>query len=206
MAGAALGATAQVSGAIRQDVSPPLRDLVDATRQAPVAQGPDREVRNRFEEGRLPRVRARRSRVIRSSMSRTPPVETSALTPAPSLSFEGTTDDDNAAVVGFRSVPPDTNGDVGLTHYAQMNNVASRSSTSDRGVGARAGGGQLLWAGFGGICQTNNDGDPIVLYDDVADRWVISQFANPTRDDGHQCVAVSTHRTRPARITATTSW
>ena len=34
-----------------------------------------------------------------------------------------------------------------------------------------------LWSGFGGGCQTNNDGDPVVLYDPIADRWVISQFS-----------------------------
>ena len=34
-----------------------------------------------------------------------------------------------------------------------------------------------LWDGFGGDCETMNDGDPIVLYDDMADRWMISQFA-----------------------------
>jgi hypothetical protein len=47
-----------------------------------------------------------------------------------------------------------------------------------------------LWAGFGGKCETDNDGDPTVLYDDAADRWVISQFA--IGGDGYQCVAVST--------------
>ncbi len=47
-----------------------------------------------------------------------------------------------------------------------------------------------LWAGFGGNCQTNNDGDPVVLYDKTANRWFIQQFValNP----GDICVAVST--------------
>ena len=50
--------------------------------------------------------------------------------------------------------------------------------------------GNTLWSGFGGGCQTRNDGDPIVLYDPMADRWVISQFtaASPYGE----CVAVST--------------
>ena len=34
-----------------------------------------------------------------------------------------------------------------------------------------------LWSGFGGLCQTDNDGDPTVVYDRLADRFVISQFA-----------------------------
>ena len=31
--------------------------------------------------------------------------------------------------------------------------------------------------GFGGVCETHNDGDPVVLYDQLANRWLISQFA-----------------------------
>jgi hypothetical protein len=48
-----------------------------------------------------------------------------------------------------------------------------------------------LWAGFGGVCETTGDGDPVVLYDQLANRWVVTQFAGspiPT----HECVAVST--------------
>ena len=36
-----------------------------------------------------------------------------------------------------------------------------------------------LWTGFGGPCETRNDGDPIVRYDHLADRWVMSQLAIP---------------------------
>ena len=51
-----------------------------------------------------------------------------------------------------------------------------------------------LWSGFGGKCQTTNDGDGIVKYDRMADRWVITQFANVASTTGPylQCVAVST--------------
>src|SRR5205814_2083119 len=48
-----------------------------------------------------------------------------------------------------------------------------------------------LWSGFGGVCQNNGDGDPVVLYDQIANRWIISQFAGvsvPT----DECIAVST--------------
>jgi len=194
VAGPALGATATVVGVARQDVSPPLRDLVEAARQAPVAAGPDREVPNRFEEGRPPRVKGpelERDPLLDASNAA---VQTSALTPAPSLSFEGTTDDDNAAVLGFRVVPPDTNGAVGLDHYVQENNLVLE--IFDKATGATVLGpaaGNVLWSGFGGICQTDNDGDPTVVYDHLADRWVFSQFANPPAgNDGHQCFAVST--------------
>ena len=45
-------------------------------------------------------------------------------------------------------------------------------------------------AGFGGGCETNNDGDPTVIYDPIADRWVVSQFSVSTTPY-MQCVAVS---------------
>ena len=51
--------------------------------------------------------------------------------------------------------------------------------------------GNALWAGFGGPCETNNDGDPIVQYDQLADRWIFTQFAVDSAPY-MQCVAVST--------------
>src|ERR671923_243959 len=48
-----------------------------------------------------------------------------------------------------------------------------------------------LWRGFGGGCETNNDGDATVKYDRLANRWVISQFSVSTTPY-LQCVAVST--------------
>jgi hypothetical protein len=57
-----------------------------------------------------------------------------------------------------------------------------------------------LFSGFGGYCEQHNDGDPLALYDPIADRWVISQFAVDVPSAGgtvgasakwFQCVAVS---------------
>jgi hypothetical protein len=50
--------------------------------------------------------------------------------------------------------------------------------------------GNTLWAGSGTPCATHNDGDPIVLYDRAADRWIMSQFTSSSPYG--QCVAVST--------------
>ena len=87
-------------------------------------------------------------------------------------------------------VPPDTNGSVGPNHYVQTVNVSLA-------IWDKAGNQLLapvainqLWSGFGGICETNNNGDPIVIYDRRADRWMISQFALASGDN-HQCIAVS---------------
>jgi hypothetical protein len=50
-----------------------------------------------------------------------------------------------------------------------------------------------IWSGFGGLCQTVAGGDPIVLYDKAAQRWLISELAyNGSFTSNFICVAVST--------------
>ena len=95
-------------------------------------------------------------------------------------------------------LPPDTNGDVGPNHYVQWVNLSLAIWELDRDLHTATlvygpVNGNTLWAGFGGACQTSNDGDPIVLYDHLADRWLISQFALPYYPSGpfYQCIAVS---------------
>ncbi|MCB0255462.1 MAG: hypothetical protein KDI55_17220 [Anaerolineae bacterium] len=105
---------------------------------------------------------------------------------APIQNFEGVSN-----VNGV--LPPDTNGDVGPNHYVQWVNLsfAIYSKTGALLYGPAAG--NTLWSGFGGACQTTNDGDPIVQYDHLADRWMVSQFAFPNYPSGpfYQCIAVS---------------
>ncbi|MBI5962131.1 MAG: hypothetical protein HY863_01545, partial [Chloroflexi bacterium] len=105
---------------------------------------------------------------------------------APLQSFDGVSN-----VNGV--LPPDTNGDVGPNHYVQMVNLsfAIYSKTGTLLYGPAAG--NTLWTGFGAPCSTSNDGDPIVLYDHLADRWMMSQFALPNYPSGpyYQCIAVS---------------
>lgn len=90
-------------------------------------------------------------------------------------------------------LPPDTNGDVGPNHYMQWVNVSfaiySKSGTLLYGPAA----GNTLWSGFGGPCEITNHGDPIVQYDHLADRWMMSQFSLPNYPNGpfYQCIAVS---------------
>ncbi len=89
--------------------------------------------------------------------------------------------------------PPDTVGAVGATQYVQW--VNTYFAVFDKTTGAIAPGfpkpGNSIWAGFGGGCQTNNDGDPIVQYDKLANRWILTQFSVSTTPY-LQCVAVST--------------
>lgn len=112
--------------------------------------------------------------------------------PSVNVSTEGYGNDDNASLFGFRITPPDTNGDVGLTHYVQYINLGWM--VFDKATGNPAGGpfaGNSFWQGFGGVCETENAGDPIVIYDHLAGRWLFSQFTGTSIADGHQCVALS---------------
>jgi hypothetical protein len=163
----------QVSESVRHDVSPPLRDLhVSAPSAATDTEQP----------------------IMRISPGRGGGPDTAVQTT--------TTTNINVSPNGFEGVgqgeygfnvqwaPPDTNGDVGLTQYVQWVNTyfaVFDKSTHELQLLAP---GNTPWAGFGGDCQDRNDGDPIVQYDQLADRWVLTQF---TRAAPYmQCVAVST--------------
>jgi len=90
------------------------------------------------------------------------------------------------------AAPPDTNGAVGATQYVQW--VNESFAVFDKTTGAKVYGpaaGNTLWSGFGGGCQTNNDGDPIVQYDKAANRWIFTQFSVSTTPY-LQCIAIST--------------
>jgi len=91
-------------------------------------------------------------------------------------------------------LPPDTNGDVGPSHYVQWVNLNFAVYSKTGALLYGPANGKTLWQGFGGPCEAQNDGDPIVLYDETADRWLMTQFALPNFPRGpfYQCIAVST--------------
>jgi hypothetical protein len=90
-------------------------------------------------------------------------------------------------------LPPDTVGDVGPNHYVQMVNLSYAIFDKNGNKLHGPANNSTLWQGFGGPCETTNDGDPIVLYDELADRWMMSQFALPSFPRGpfYQCIAIS---------------
>jgi hypothetical protein len=100
-----------------------------------------------------------------------------------------------------RVAPPDTTGDLGPNHYVQWVNLryavytltrdASNNITGFNLVPGFPKNGNTLFQGFGGRCESDNDGDPIVQYDQFADRWILTQFA-VSATPYTQCVAVST--------------
>jgi subtilase family serine protease len=128
-----------------------------------------------------------------------PVVQSNPLTPliaSPAFTVEG--------VGNINGVlPPDTNGDVGPNDYVQWVNLSfavysKGTSTSPPALLYGPAAGDTLWTGFGGPCESTNNGDPVVRYDHLADRWVMSQLALPNDFLGivllppfYQCVAVS---------------
>jgi hypothetical protein len=117
------------------------------------------------------------------------------------LDFDGQSAQDNRNLFGFAFVPPDTNGAVGARQFVQMVNVTI--AVYDKSNGALQLGPaaiHTLWAGFGGLCEFGggtptfaDGGDPIVLYDHLAGRWLVTQLQyNTTYTQTAQCLAVST--------------
>ena len=103
--------------------------------------------------------------------------------PPPIVSF-------NAQPNSSGVAPPDPNGAVGPNHIVTMGNLAfqifNKTGTSLLGPAAN----NTLWSGFGGPCQNENSGDPVVLYDKLANRWLLSQFTS-AGPSFFFCVAVS---------------
>ena len=165
-------------------VSPPLHAIQPAPSSPDIGQGEPVRTTPKF---KLPKT---------GTPIFDPVVQSSALAPSvpgPTQSFDGLSNADNLAAFGSRWVPPDTNGDVGPGHYVQVVNSLLR--VFDK-VGTPLGApfkmsSLFAAAGVTGLCATHDDGDPIVLYDHLADRWLISQFAFGGSAPFFQCVAIS---------------
>lgn len=168
----------ELQNAVRFDISPALRDI----QPVPKAQGAFlREHRVR----KLPTPPSKQAAHLDTGLQA---LAKTKLDIGPVLPFDGV----GQGNYGISSDPPDTNGSVGKTHYVQWVNTGL--AIFDKASQQRIYGpvdGNLLWTGFGGNCEEFNDGDPIVLYDKDADRWLLTQFA-VTKAPFSQCIAVST--------------
>jgi hypothetical protein len=191
---------AQTIPAAKQKVSSETRRAVAFARSTvarnlkvtqPINPGPDRD---------RPRVRLIPKReAAKHSAEKTEDLDTARQMvvaepkmPAAIVSFEGISNDDNLAAFGSRINPPDANGDVGPNHYVQQTNLLVRVF-SKAGVPLTAAFKlSALFAPVGGLCASD-DGDPIVLYDALADRWVLSQLAYTSvhTPPYHECIAIS---------------
>ncbi|MEE4260343.1 MAG: PKD domain-containing protein [Bacteroidales bacterium] len=107
--------------------------------------------------------------------------------PTINANFDGVTNTYSVA-------PPDTQGDVGLDHYMQMVNKGFAIWDKEGSLLYGPTNNIALWDGFDGPWSGTNDGDPIVVYDEYADRWVASQFSLPNGSNTgpyYELIAVS---------------
>ncbi len=132
----------------------------------------------------------------RGGSTNQPDGATQTLTVAPlaatsGTSFDGIGEGNSQFAYNVNVAPPDTTGEAGLTQYVQWANTSF--AIFDKATGAKVygpAGGNTIFQGFGGDCEARNDGDPIVQYDQLADRWIMTQFA--IRSGNYlQCVAIS---------------
>ncbi|HEU4889759.1 MAG TPA: carboxypeptidase regulatory-like domain-containing protein [Thermoanaerobaculia bacterium] len=140
-----------------------------------------------LEEGDTPRS------VMTDALRMKPVAEAAA--PAPLITFEGLDRFNWGA-----GSPPDTTGDVGPDYYIQAVNTSVGIYRKSDGFQEAAFTFDTLMSqgNFGNLCDTDNFGDPVVLYDTFEDRWVVTDFAfildgggNVNPPIAFQCFAVS---------------
>ena len=169
-----------VGQAVKFSVSPPLREVPPV---APSARTEGEEGRPGPENPPLPRDRF-------PGASYRPAAEDPVVQawpglnamPAPLRQWEGVSNRNGV-------YPPDTEGDVGPNHYIQWVNLSFQIWDKNGNSLYGPADGNTLWQALGGPCFSSNDGDPIVLYDSLADRWFMSQFVVP--GPYYQAIAVS---------------
>ena len=178
----AYAADVQVSMAVQHDVSPPLGELAQSAQTASLGGAVNAPHEAPYHA--LPKHVA--------NTAGDPALQTSAAIPQQAktgLGFQGI----GVGLGSFEpdSTPPDTTGAAGATQFVQwVNNSLAVFNKSTGAVLMGPIDGNKLFSGFGGACETQNDGDPIVEYDKAADRWVLSQFTDSA--PFLECVAVST--------------
>jgi hypothetical protein len=107
--------------------------------------------------------------------------------PGPLLTFEGQGD-----TCGCQ--PSDSEGDVGPNHYVEAINESIKIFDKNGNILAGPISYNSFFSGLTGTpCTNANDGDPYVIYDQAADRWLISDFAFPSFPGSSfwQCIGVS---------------
>jgi hypothetical protein len=99
------------------------------------------------------------------------------------LNFDGIREDEGNAEV------PDTNGSVGATQFVEITNfdfeVFDKATAKVILPPTNA---DTIFAGFEGSCAGTDTADPVVVWDKLAQRWLLTYFT----DNDAICIAVST--------------
>lgn len=186
-------------------ITPPIRDMPAVRDGLEPKYDPDKVViedheNNEVEVDRtVPGAFAGPTKDALAARSRKASIKAPLVMPGPSLTFDGIISNNLLTTFGTTSMPPDTNGDVGPSHYVQITNFGVFRVFNKTGTALTAT--ARISTLFSGLpannkCRLRDNGDPVVNYDPLADRWLISQVA--LSDDGgeasspyYQCIAVS---------------
>jgi len=172
--------TPQVSRAAFFRLSPPLNEMIRNERYIPK----EEENRNEIEfepqfngfPGPDPLSNYQKNWTMRRRQTQT-------RAPLNSLvNFEGVNNLDHVA-------PPDTSGDVSPTHYMQCVNGHTAIYDRDGNVVVNPFETSTFWQGT--PYDDRNDGDAVILWDEDAQRWLVTQFYLPDNGDQYLLIAVS---------------
>src|SRR6266576_3180033 len=175
-----------VGASYHNDVSPPLRDM-PTWNASDLRRGVDRDAN---ENPKIPYRHINSFDPVVQNWDSSVFAGKGPNIPVPIRTFDGIP----FPGVGCSCAPPDPNGAVGMTQYVQIVNEAYQvfdKTTGNSVLGPNSI--SSIWTGFGGACETGGNGDPVILYDHLADRWVVTQFAKATSNGPitDECVAVS---------------
>ena len=190
---------AKFSTAVAFDKTPALRDMArSAASRAAQNAAPDEEPREiRPERGPVAEDRgfAGDGAIQESGALQAATASSAAAIAGPIANFEGVSNQDNFNLFGFRVNPPDPVGDVGPNHYVEMVNLAFAVYDKQGNLLLGPLDTGTLWSGFPVEDCTDPSGDPIVVYDQLVDRWILTQFTTRGFDDPalpfYDCVAIS---------------
>ena len=178
-------------------VSDPVRELAASTLETDPKEGGE-DLEHEINEQNAREFKSRRPEAAKlasldASLQSLKPIESQ--TPSvPSLTFDGLHAVDNVPLIGGTVAPSDENVDVGPNDVVQTVNVAFRVYDKNGNPKIPPTLMSSLFSKLGGICANADRGDPVVLYDRMADRWFMTQFAFLGAGQVppfHQCVAVS---------------
>jgi len=167
----------RVSKCIYFDVSPPLRDMIKTPPAKADMSWKDGIVLNHLRRSDQPKDA---SAGVDYTVQNYHGINTTDTLLA---SFDGANNVNNVA-------PPDCDGDVGPNHYIEV--VNCHFSIFDK-AGNLVIGPVNNTAMFTGLYYNVNSGDAVVLYDEVENRWIFTQFALPNYPSGpfFEMVAIS---------------
>ncbi|MFH1161418.1 MAG: T9SS type A sorting domain-containing protein [bacterium] len=164
------------------DVSPPLRDMISIAptkKEEGLKEVPNKIGRKEYFGIEIPPFTLPEDPVWQKHEGTYQPSS-----PVPIQNFEGISN-----ISGL--YPPDPQGEIGPNHFVQVVNsnfaIYSRTGTLLFGPASLS----TIWNGIPDPWNGTNNGDPVVLYDQAANRWLISQFSLPNSTQYAELVAIS---------------